>query len=62
MTDTSATVVCKHCRRELPDEARYCPGCGYTTRQERGDILKPIGLMLLMFGALLLIIGSRDED
>jgi hypothetical protein len=56
---TTPDTSCRHCDREIPAAAKYCPGCGYST-QRRPVPVELIGVTLIMLGVLLVIVARPE--
>jgi hypothetical protein len=50
-------LICEHCRRRMPEEARFCPRCGRQASERRRSAGVPVGALVFLFvvaGALML--------
>ncbi len=52
------TKICKHCKTEIPYDAKVCPQC----RKKQGGILKWVLIVMLVLGIISSAFGDEDSE
>lgn len=59
-TQKSPTKKCKHCKSDIPFDAKVCPHC--RKKQKGGGCLKWVLIFVVVFGILGALVGNDGED
>ncbi len=57
--ENSGTKTCKHCKTEIPYDAKVCPQC---RKKQKGGILKWLLIVIVLVIIIGVVIGSSSDD